>query len=135
MTTQLLSELTCQSCFAALPVKTQDGGIITCEYCGTEHALSEEVRTVKVVDSYKFRSALVWALQEAFSSFDDLNELIIVLSSEVPYYRLDSDDIAGSAANHKARNLVSWCMRRGCLQPLVDVAFALRPCMDLRWKS
>jgi hypothetical protein len=129
--TKLVDGMLCTACFAPLPVKTQDGGIVRCDYCNTEHALSREVRQVKAEDSQSFRVRLYKALAMAFDSSEELDKLIVIFSGELPRHSLSPDCIAGKTVDTKALQLVLWANRRSCVQTLVDVAFSLRPRLDL----
>lgn len=123
----------CTSCFAPLPVKDQRGSIVRCEYCGTEHALSKEVKTVLAEDTQEFVVRLGYAIADAFSSLDEMRDLITALSGEknVIPHRLYYDAIRGETVRIKAIELTMWAKRRTLLQDLVNVVIAMRPSIDL----
>ena len=116
----MVKELQCQSCGAALDVKIQRAGVIRCNYCGSNHVLEAEVRTVIADNSSRFASQLFRVIDDSFS-LEELKDLVLRLNEALPAgYFLDYDDLPGGSQKAKARELVQWCRRREQLQPLVD---------------
>ena len=130
--TATVEKMQCQSCFASLNIKGQWSNIVVCDYCGTEHTLSESVKQVKAHDSQRFVVKLFRILARKFED-EELEQLIFELNYALPRQCsiLHPDDIAGNVRSAKARNLVSWCRRRSYLQELVDTVVTLRPSLAL----
>ncbi|MEM7116838.1 MAG: hypothetical protein AAF614_30685 [Chloroflexota bacterium] len=126
--TATVEKMQCQSCFANLNIKGQWSSIVVCDYCGTEHTLSESVKQIKAQDSQRFVVKLARMLASDFAD-EELEQLIFELNYALPRQCsiLHPDDIGGNVRSTKARNLVSWCRRRRYLQPLVDTIVTLRP--------
>lgn len=128
---EMTTQIKCQSCHAVLEVMGQAGGVVRCEYCGTQNLLSKEVRRVVAEDNHQFFVALYRAIAAEFN-LDELDTLIVRVSGEVPsIYRLSPDDIPGRTRDNRAMELAYWCRRRGQLQPLVDTVLAIRPTIDI----
>ena len=119
-----------ENCTASLDVRGQQGGIVACPYCGTEHVLSKEVRQVTAEYSRKFTVVLFHAMVGPFSDLSDVDTLIVNLSGLTPR-PLYPDSIPGKGVEEKIRELVMYAYRNGVLQELVDCALAMRPHMDI----
>lgn len=124
-------QIKCKSCHAILDVMGQAGGIVACDYCGTQNLLNKEVRRLVADDSHQFMIALYQAMADEFS-MDELDILIARASGQIPaVYRLDPEDIAGRTPKTRSLELVQWFKRRSLLQSLVDVVVAVRPAIDI----
>lgn len=131
MNKTVMGDVKCQSCFAALDMRS-GGGIVRCEFCGTDNVLNRETRIVKAQDSHQFTLALYNAIAREFDN-EGIRDLCVRVSDRLEYkhvYRIDFDDLRGESRKMKALSLVEWCRMRGELQPLVDVVIAIRPQID-----
>src|SRR5262245_11157070 len=92
-------QIKCQSCHAVLSVMGQAGGVVACDYCGTQNLLSKEVRTVVAQDSHAFMVALYTAMDGEFNN-EELRDLTIRVNERLTYrhaYRITYDDLRGES--------------------------------------
>lgn len=117
--------LQCQNCFAPLNVKGATSGIIVCDFCGTQNAMPSEVRRIQADDSHGFVVALLRAMQGQVS-LSDVQLICPIISGRVRF-TVDFENLGGSGANDKKRELILLCQRRGILQELVDALLEVNP--------
>lgn len=131
-----IEKMQCQNCFAQLNMMGKWSHMIACDYCGTEHMLSESVQQIKAKDSHRFAVNLVRMLAKDFAD-EELEHLIFELNHDLPRQCsiVHPDDIGGRTRLAKARNLVTWCKRRTYLQYLVNTILRLRPLSVYRLTS
>ena len=123
--------LECQHCGAPLNVKGAQARTVECAYCGTTAVLEPELHKVIARNTRAFAVKLYRALSTSFTG-EELQDLIVRLNEVLPPpYALDVDNLAGNNNVAKARELVTWCQRRGVLQQLVETALVIRPSLDI----
>ena len=121
----------CKSCGAPLDVQEQSSAVVRCAYCGNDHVLRRETRTVVAQDSPQFFSKIYRAIVDNFD-LDEIQDLVIRLNDELPEpFTLEYENLSGSSDIAKARELVLWCRRRKLVQLLVDTVLSVRPSIDL----
>lgn len=126
----ITNTIQCQNCFASLDTQGAAGNVIRCGYCHTDNVLSSEVKTVVAENTHAFKLRLVTVVSSMFDSYDELGKLTFRYG-QMRGETITLDNIPGSSASGKARELVLHAGRRSALQQLVDALLTLRPDVDL----
>ena len=123
-----IQAINCQSCYAPLNLELSRSGICTCEYCGTQHNLTQELMVKVNYNDRMFGVKLRKVLQRNFS-LRELEEIVSYMSgdSRLVVYSFDWDCIRHSTLNLATMELIGWLNRRGYLDVLVEYAIKERP--------
>lgn len=122
-----VSALNCQACYAPLNLENTKFGICSCEYCGTQHNLDQQLKMKVGSFDRSFLVKLVGFMNKNMN-LQDVADLTFTMSGDNRIYnRLHWDDIRHTSLSCATRELATWCQRRGCLDVLVEYVVKERP--------